>query len=281
MKCSRMFVKEKAMLLEFLLKNINNSKNSIKTILKNGNIFVNDKTITRYDYILDIGDIVEVKSSYDVNNSKIEILYEDEYLIIVNKESGLLTISTEREKDKTLYKYISSYVKNKNKNSKIFIVNRLDKDTSGIVVFAKSENIKNILQNNWNESVKLREYVAVVHGVTKEHDVIKSYLKENREFIVYSTNDKSGKFAITEYNRLKYNNYYSLLKINLHTGRKNQIRVHMKDISHPIVGDRKYGVKDLKCRLMLHSSKLFFIHPISSKEIKISCNYPDSFDNMF
>ena len=259
------------LLLDYLLSNVNDSKNNIKSYLKNGNIYVNDKSITKYDYKLKNDDIIKI-----IFKSEIDILYEDKDLIIVNKPSGLLTVSTENSNN-TLYRKVSSYVKEKNKSNKIFIVNRLDKDTSGIVVFSKNERLKKILQDKWNDIVKVRKYVAVVNGVINNNGIIKSYLSENGTF-VYSS--KEGKLAITKYERVKYNKNYSMINVYLLTGRKNQIRVHMKDINHCIVGDEKYGLRE-KCRLMLHCSYLEFINPITNKVISINCDYPKEFDYYF
>lgn len=267
---------EQIELLEYLYKVINKSKNNVKTLLKSGNVYVNDKSITKHNYMLNKGDKVVIK----MFNTTLDILYEDEFIIAVNKPSGLLTVSTDKIKDKTLFKEVSDYVKKNNKNNKVFIVNRIDKDTSGIVVFAKNERVKEALQSKWNDIVKVRKYVAVVEGIIDEKGTIKSYLTENKEHIVYSS--KSGKLAITDYERVKYNNNYSMLNVYLSTGRKNQIRVHMKDIHHPVVGDSKYGNKYSPInRLMLHSEYIEFINPINNKIIKISCPYPIEFDSVF
>lgn len=280
----KLIVKEKSLLLEYLLNNIKDkSKNNIKSLLKNRNISVNANTTTKFDYELNKDDIIKIKL-VQINNKrdKIDILYEDDYLIIVDKKDGLLTISTEKEKDKTLYHYVSSYVKKDNKKNKIFVVNRLDRETSGIVIFAKDEKTKRLLQDNWDKSVLLRGYVAIVEGVTEDKGIIKSYLKENSNYFVYVTNDKDGKKAVTEYKKIKSNNKYSLLDIKLHTGRKNQIRVQMNEINHPVVGDTKYGAKTNPIkRLCLHSNKLEFIHPVTQKTVKIESSMPSLFNRLF
>lgn len=268
-------VDNKYLLQEYLINHVNDSKNNIKYFLKNGNVYVNDRCITKYDYIVNSGDTIVIKAYH----TDLDILYEDTDLVIVNKDSGLLTIS-DGKNDNTLYKQVSSYVKLNNKNNKVFIVNRLDKDTSGIVVFAKNEKIKKILQDNWNDIVLTRKYVAVVEGITDKSGIIKSFLNENSEHIVYSSN--KGKLAITKYERVKYNSSYSMLNIYLHTGRKNQIRVHMKDINHSVVGDKKYGSKENPIgRLMLHCEELVFKKPITNKLISITCKYPTRFDSVF
>lgn len=210
---------------------------------------------------------------------KIDIIYEDKEIIVVNKPSGLLCISTEKQNDRTMYRMVSSYLKKSNPKAKVYIVHRLDKDTSGIVVFAKSMNMKLALQSKWNDIVVKRGYIALVEGnVKKEKGVIKSYLKETKTLLVYSTSDKSGKLAITEYRKVMCNSLYTLLDINIKTGRKNQIRVHMKDIGHTIVGDKKYGSKKNPIRrLGLHANVLEFIHPFTNKKMYFETDIPDNF----
>lgn len=215
-----------------------------------------------------------------MKKKKIDILYEDKFIIIVNKPSNLLTIATDKIYEDTLYSQVYDYLKQKHKNNKVFIVHRLDKDTSGLVLFAKNELVKHRLQDNW-KNVK-RFYYAIVNGsIEKNRDIIKSYLKETKTLLVYSTNDNNGKLAITEYQLLKKNNKYSLLKIGIKTGRKNQIRVHLNDINHSIVGDKKYGINNnpLK-RLCLHAYYLEFSHPVTNEIIKIESKYPKEFNKL-
>lgn len=212
---------------------------------------------------------------------KMKILYEDKYIIVVDKPSGILSISTDKEKEKTMFHYVLEYLKKKNKNNKVFIVHRLDKDTSGIMIFAKDMKTKNYFQNNWDKIE--RKYVAIVEGVVlKEKDEIRSYLKETKTLLTYSSKDKSGKLAITRYKKICSNNNYSLLEINILTGRKNQIRVHMKDINHPIIGDKKYGSKINPInRLGLCANSVKFIHPVTKKEMHIEITIPNNFSKLF
>ena len=207
---------------------------------------------------------------------KLDILFEDKHVLIVNKKGGLPTIKSENCKG-NLYSQVYDYLHKK--NQRVFVVHRLDKDTSGIVVFAKSEKVKNILQDNWDNVI--RNYIAVVHGKTKEKDIITSYIKETKTLLSYSTNDKSGKFAKTTYERIMENKSYTLLKINIQTGRKNQIRLHMKDNKTPILGDRKYGKKDGYRNMMLLANQIKFTHPITKKEIKIDLNIPENYVKIF
>lgn len=264
-------------LLNYLLNNVENkSKNNIKSLLVNGNIYVNGKNTTRYDYKLKPNDEVEIINKV---KEEIEVIYEDKDLIVVNKPSGLLTISTEKEKEKTLYRYVSDYLKKRTSGLKVFIVHRLDKDTSGIVVFAKNEKIKELLQNNWND-IADRTYIAIVEGiVSKKEGTIKSYIKENKIHKSYSS-DK-GELAITEYKVLKTNSKYSLLEINIKTGKKNQIRVHLNDIGHKIVGDKKYDSNvDPIHRLCLHAQELKIINPITKKELCFKASIPKEFNKL-
>lgn len=263
-------------LLTYLLNNLEYSNKKIKSLLKYENILVNDKVITKYNYMLKMNDIVSIKEyKTKKHNINLDVIYEDKNIIVINKEAGLLTIGTEHEKEKTLYHLVSKYVKEENKNNNIFVIHRLDKDTSGIVMFAKNEKVKMLYQNNWNDIVISRNYVALVEGtLDKKENTIKSYLKENKNNIVYSTKDKTGKLAITNYKVIKEGKN-SLLDINIETGRKNQIRVHMKELGHPIIGDKKYGTKN--DRLYLHAYKLVIKNPITNKVDTYEVKIPNKF----
>ncbi len=196
---------------------------------------------------------------------KLKILYEDKYLIAVYKDSGIACIRDNKHYH-NLYSDVYDYLHKK--NQKVFVVHRLDVDTSGIVLFAKNESVKENIQLNWDNVI--REYYALVHGKCNDSGVIKSYLKETKTLYTYSTNDKNGKYAETHYEKLYSNENFSLLKIIIKTGRKNQIRVHMKDNNTPIVGDKKYGIKDGYKKMFLEASRLFFVHPVTKERINIS-----------
>lgn len=213
---------------------------------------------------------------------KMNIIYEDKEILVVNKEAKKLTIATQKEQERTLYHEAREYVKKQYPKNKIFIVHRLDKDTSGLVLFAKNEQKKISLQNNWS-NVK-REYYAVVEGkMPKKKEVLKSYLVETKTLQVYSTKDKNiGKLAITEYEVLAETKAYSLLKINIKTGRKNQIRVALSDIGHPIVGDKKYGSKtNFLRRLALHAYLIEYKNPKDNKTYHFETPCPKEFERMF
>lgn len=263
-------VKEESRLLEYLVNNEIKSRKDLKAYLKYGNILVNGKVTTKFDKLLKVGDIVEIKETKD-KDFDIDIVYEDKDIIVVNKPSGLLSISTEGE-SYTMYRIVSDYLKYTNKFNRVFVVHRLDKDTSGLMVFAKNEDTKEYLQGSWDK-VTVRKYVAVVEGITKNQEKIESLLDEN-DVYVYSSS--TGKKAITEYKKIKNNDKYSMLDIRIYTGKKNQIRVHMKDIGHPIIGDRKYGSKEFPIkRLGLHAYYLSIY--INSKNLEFETKIPSSF----
>ena len=192
-------------------------------------------------------------------------------MIIVNKPSGLPTIKSDKYRN-NLYSEVWDYLHKK--NQKLFVVHRLDADTSGLVVFAKSEKVKSNLQDNWDNV--LREYYCVVHGSTLDKGIIKSYLKETKTLYTYSSDDKkNGKYAETHYEKISCNKNFSLLKVDIKTGRKNQIRVHMKDNNTPIVGDKKYGKKDGYRNMLLLASHVFFVQPITRERIDIKLDIPE------
>ena len=212
---------------------------------------------------------------------KMDIIYEDKELLVVNKPAKELTIATNKQELNTLYHEAREYVKKQNPKNKIFIVHRLDKDTSGVVLFAKNEKLKKLLQDNWINYY--REYIAIVDGVVTSSGTIKSYLKESKTLEVYSTNDsKNGKLAITNYEPIINNRNYSMLKVVIETGRKNQIRVQLSDIKHPIIGDKKYHSKNNPInRLGLHANILKIVHPITKKNMEFVAKTPILFNNMF
>lgn len=205
---------------------------------------------------------------------KMDIIYEDKQLLVVNKPSKLLTIS-DGKTDYTLYSMAYDYVKKQHKSNKIFIVHRLDKDTSGIVVFAKSERIKYYLQDNWNSIVK-REYIAILEGkLLSKKGILKDYLYEDKNHFVHVSNKKQGSLAITEYEVINYYKDYTVVKINILTGKKNQIRASFSNLGYPIIGDKKYGSKTKVNRLYLHAYKLSF--KINNKVYQFETKLPTEF----
>ena len=273
-------VEKEGELLDYLYNNLDMPKKRIKQYLTHGSIFVNNNRTTKYNYKLIPGmNIVIDTDSKNKKTLPFDILFEDEHIIVVNKPSGLLTIATEKEKDKTLYHIVREYLVSKNKFAKVFIVHRLDKDTSGIVVLAKDEKTKNKLQENCNEYVTVREYVALVHGHLKnDSDKIVQKLKETKTNLVYPTKDEDGKEAITNYKVIKETDNYSMVSINIETGRKNQIRVAFQTLRNPIVGDKKYGdPRDKETRLYLHANRLKMYYPELKKDILFETTTPNEF----
>ena len=278
----KLIVEKSSELLEYLYNNLDMPKKRIKQYLTHGSIYVNNNRTTKYNYPLLPGMNIIIDTENKTQKTlPFDIIYEDNHIIVVNKPSGLLTIATEKEKDKTLYHIVREYLVSKNKNARIFVIHRLDKDTSGIVIFAKDEKTKNRLQENWNEFVKLREYVAVVHGkLEKKQDKIVQKLKETKTNLVYVSKEDDAKEAITNYEVIKENESYSLLRVTIETGRKNQIRVAFSSKKHPIVGDKKYGDKDGESRLMLHANRLKLYYPEIKKDILFETQTPNEFKKL-
>ena len=232
------------------------SKNKVKSLIKYNCIYINNKLVNKLPFKLNKDDKLEIKYNYNLN-TKLNIVFEDKNYLVVDKEASLLTISTSKVNKKyedTLYKRVREYLNNKKEYA--FIVNRIDKETSGLVIFVKNEKLKNKLQDNWNNIVKERKYIAVVSGKIKKDGRIDNYLYEDKLTFSHSTKI-GGKRAITNYHVIKNTNKYTLLDINIETGRKNQIRVHMSESGYPIIGDRKYGSRNNPIkRLGLHAYKL-------------------------
>ena len=255
------------------------SNKTIKNYIKNGMVTVNDKIVTNSSLLLSPSDKIEISySKKKIIEYDLDILYEDDYLIAINKPCGLLSISNEKEKEITAYRMVSDYVKKNSKNKYIFVLHRLDQDTSGVLVFAKNEKIRDKMQDNWNTIVKKRGYIAIVDGKLTGSDTIHTYLLENRQQFVYSSKNKEGKEAITHYSVIKNNPNYSLVQVFIDTGRRNQIRVHLSERGYPIVGDKKYRCKTNPIkRLCLHANILEFIHPVTKKLIHIESEIPNEF----
>lgn len=281
-------VSEETELLVFLLVKITSkSRNDVKALLRDKQIYVDGQPVTQFNHPLKPEQVVEVKWKKAPEEQKyrgLSIVFEDQYLIVIEKQAGVLSIATEKQKDNTAYSILSSHVKKQDPRNRIFVVHRLDRETSGLMMFAKSEKIQKLLQESWNATIEERTYLAVVEGyVEKKQDTITSYLVESKALIVYSSkNPEVGQKAVTHYEVLKSNKNFSLLKVNLETGRKNQIRVHAKDMGHSVVGDEKYGAKsDPIKRLGLHAWVLAFKHPITKKDLHFETEMPLKFISLF
>ncbi len=253
------------------------SHKKIKNYLKSGSVVVNGRVITQYNFILQAGDIVEiVKDNKTHKYSPLSILYEDDEFLVVDKPSGLLSIATLKEKNKTAYHMMREFVRKRGRGEKIFILHRLDKDTSGVLVFVKNEKLKLKFQNDWDKFAKVREYTAVIEGKMDDIKQYTCYLQEDKFYQVHVVS-KDGRKAITSVKTIGSNSKYSLVSVLIFTGRKNQIRVVLSHLGHPVVGDKKYGTLKKASRLYLHASKLVLRHPESDKIYTFESKTPKSF----
>jgi 23S rRNA pseudouridine1911/1915/1917 synthase len=279
-------VKEPILLIDFLIKQQGVSRNAAKSLLTHRQVLV-DKVITsRATAELKIGQQVQItrKGHKEFHNRMLNIIYEDNFILIVDKHEGLLSMATARQRETTAHSILNEYVQRTNRRSRVFIVHRLDRETSGLMIFAKDEKTKITLQDNWHNIVTDRRYVAVVSGsMEKDNGTVVSWLKDNKVFITYSSiSDNGGERAITHYQTIKRTPEFSLVELKLETGRKNQIRVHMQDLNHPVVGDAKYGNGDNPInRLALHAFKIEFYHPITHELLKFETPYPPLFKKLF
>ena len=287
-KMTRLKVSEATQLMDFLLAKMGGmSRSSVKSLLGHRQVTVNEKVVTQFDYMLKPADSVVInntRGNVELVHPKLRIIFEDSDLIVVEKKEGLLTVTTGRESETTAFLILKNYVKKSSTRNKIYTVHRLDRETSGVILFAKHSDAQHILRDNWHEIVTKRVYVAVVEGkVEKESDRIVSWLTENEISLKISSSrtDNGGKEAITNYRVIKSNDEFSLLEIELETGRKNQIRVHMESIGHPIVGDRKYGSTTTIGRLALHARVLEFYHPMTSEPLHFETPVPREFLKFF
>ena len=274
-------------LLDFLqLVMPDRKRTTVKELLKHNQVAVNGFPTTQFNRQLNPGDVVKVnlvRSFHVFRHPRMQLVYEDEHIIVVNKGYGLLSVGTDKVKNGTAYSILKEYVKWGDPRNKIFVVHRLDQNTSGLMMFAKSEEAKEKMQHNWNNMVINRKYVAVVEGQPEPAEgTVRSYLAENSAHEVYSTdNPDEGKLAVTRYRTIRSGKGKSLVVVELDTGRKNQIRVHMKDMGTPISGDRRYGgAPNAIHRLALHAQTLRFVHPITRKEMNFSTPIPPMFEKL-
>ena len=263
------------------------SRKSVKSLVERKQIMIGNQIVTRFDYPIESGmDIIVLKkrAPQTVVLTKMNLLYEDEHLIVIEKSAGLLSVATEKETGETAFGILKSYVKKNHHKATLYVVHRLDRDTSGVMMFAKAKEIQQILQDHWDEVVTKRIYHAVVEGrVRKPEDEIVSFLKENKSLKMYSSGiPGDGQKATTRYRVLKSDARYSLLEVELQTGRKNQIRVHLEGIGHSIAGDKKYGAATNPLRrLALHAAILEFIHPVTGERKHFETPVPAVFHRLF
>ncbi len=270
----KLFVKNDSDLMTYLTENTDYSKKKIKSLIKYKKVKINNKLIKKLPILLKTNDLVTIELDKK-EQLPFEIIYEDKKIIVVNKKAGLLTVGTDKEKKLTLVHQLREY--GKKHNFKVFVIHRLDKDTSGVVMFAKNEKVKKLYQDNWNDLVIKRGYIALVTGNLTKSGRIDNYLVEQKNTFVKSNHN--GKRAITNYKVLKNKNGYTLLDITIETGRKNQIRVHMSELGYPIVGDLKYGgaFSPLK-RMALHCHILKIKNPETLKIEVFEAPYNNMFD---
>jgi len=274
---------ESTELLKFLFQVMpSKSRNSVKAILSRGQVSINGEKTTQFNEAIEPGDKIQLRvrvASDDVKMTGVKIIHEDDEVIVIEKDAGILSIASEIEKDLTAYRQITNYIKSVYPKNQIFVVHRLDRDTSGVMIFAKSKEVQQALQMTWQESVHERTYIALVEGVVKKDGSLTTWLTESKAFVVHSSDrDNGGQKAITHYKVMKTSRTMSLLQVNLDTGRKNQIRVHMKEIGHPIVGDKKYGASSNPLRrLGLHAHAITFVHPKTGEAMRFESPVPASF----
>jgi len=287
-KVTQLTVSKPTRLMEFLIEQLKGkSRTTVKSLLAHRQVSVGTHTITQFDFPLESKQLVTINWGVVAEQTRlrgVRILFEDPYLIVIEKEAGMLSIATAKEKLLTTYSILSSHVKKEDPTNRIFVVHRLDRDTSGVMMFAKSEKIQEVMQKEWQEAVIRRSYIAVVEGIVeKDEDTIRSFLKENKMLFMYSTKvPGEGDEAITHYKVLKRNEEFSLLEVELETGRKNQIRVHMKELGHPVAGDKKYGSKlNPLRRTCLHANILAFKHPVTGEELSFETPPPHRFLTLF
>ena len=284
---SNYIVSEATTLLPFLLVHIKGkSRNNVKSLLSRKLVTVDGRPTSQFDTPLAPGQVVTILSVPAPKSGALPfpLLYEDEHLIVVNKPAKLLSVATDKEKTRTAYHIVTDYVKSQHIDNRIYVLHRLDRDTSGVLMFARDLETKELFQTKWNEIITRRGYRALVEGTPRpDRDTIRSYLGETRTHMIFSGAPGPGaKEAVTNYQVLKSGGGYSLLDISIDTGRKNQIRVHMKELGCPIAGDKQYGAHTNPIgRLCLHANELSFVHPATGLPITFTAKTPRDFNRVF
>ena len=262
------------------------SRSKAKSIMAGGGVRVDRAVVKQFDYELQPGMRVEIsrrKPKNELSSKFVRIVYEDSQIIVIEKAIGILSMASMNHPYcvKTI---LDEYFRRTHQKCTAHVVHRLDRDTSGLLVYAKTQRAEQILENNWQSIVTDRRYVALVSGRMEEKEgVVRSWLKDNKAYFTYSSEtDNGGKYAVTHFKTIKAADRYSLVDLKLETGRKNQIRVHMKDLNHPVCGDIKYGNGDDPTgRLALHAFRLNFFHPITGESLLFETPYPKNFLSVF
>lgn len=279
-------VKENAPLLEYLINNVSESRSKLKATLQGRGIAVNGRMVTQFDYQLKAGDKITINRHKKQNQFKsryVKIVYEDRWLIVVEKNIGILSMAAGHS-SLNVKSVLDDYFLKSRQKCRAHVVHRLDRDTSGLMVYAKDIDTEQILEHNWHQIVYDRRYVAVVSGeMEQENGTIANWLKDNKAYITYSSpTDNGGKYAVTHFHVLNRTTEHSLVEYKLETGRKNQIRVHSADMGHPVCGDVKYGNGDDPLhRLCLHAYMLCFTHPVTGEPMEFSTPIPTIFRSLF
>lgn len=278
-------VKQESTMLDFIMTALDGiSRNKAKAILTGSGVTVNERLVKQHDYRLKVGDQVEISKQKNRNSfsSKfVKLVYEDAYIIVIEKNVGILSMAS-NSLAFSVKSELDNYLRKSHQGCTAHVVHRLDRETSGLLVYAKTIEAEQILEHNWHEIVTDRRYVALVSGVPEQKKgSIESWLKDNKAYITYSSpTDNGGKYALTHYKVLKSDGKRSLVELKLETGRKNQIRVHLQDIGTPVCGDMKYGNGDNPIgRLGLHAFRLNFYHPITGKQLTFETELPKQFIN--
>lgn len=280
-----------APLMEFLTERLTDyNRTKLKSLLAHRQLWLNGEVmLTRHDYPLKAGDRVDVRSAkllrkkQKLEHSQLKVVFEDESIIVVYKNEGFLTVGTDREKLQTVYHVLNQYMKSYGHENRIFVVHRLDRETSGLLVFAKSKEVQEKLQENWDTLMIERSYTAVVKGQLPQNEgVIKAYLWEDKQLRMHaSQTDNGGQYAETKYSVLGTKGPFSMVQLWLKTGRKNQIRVHLQSVGCPIVGDKKYGGPSSPIkRVCLHAGLLVFKHPATGQLMRFEWPIPASFNKL-
>ncbi|WP_028898257.1 RluA family pseudouridine synthase [Prevotella sp. HUN102] len=285
-KYEHLVVQQEAPLLEWLLANLKQSKSKTKATLQNRGIKVNKKLVTQFDFMLRPGDKVSVstsKSNDKFHSRHVKLVYEDRYLVVVEKNHGILSMAAGHS-SLNVKKVLDDYFKKSRQKCNAHVVHRLDRDTSGLMIYAKDMQTEQILERDWHNIVYDRRYVAVLSGQMEEDNgTVANWLKDNKAYVTYSSpEDNGGKYAVTHFQVLDSTEHHSLVEFKLETGRKNQIRVHAADMNHPVCGDIKYGNGDDPVhRLALHAYVLCFYHPITHQPMEFDTPIPVSFRTLF
>ena len=279
-------VKENAPLLEYLINNVSESRSKLKATLQGRGIAVNGRMVTQFDYQLKAGDKIIISRHKKQNQFKsryVKIVYEDRWLVVVEKNIGILSMAAGHS-SLNVKSVLDDYFLKSRQKCRAHVVHRLDRDTSGLMVYAKDIETEQILEHNWHQIVYDRRYVAVVSGeMEQDNGTIANWLKDNKAYITYSSPiDNGGKYAVTHFQVLNRTTEHSLVEYKLETGRKNQIRVHSADMGHPVCGDVKYGNGDDPLhRLCLHAYMLCFTHPVTGEPMEFSTPIPTAFRSLF